>query len=328
MKSNPRLTSLTEINTDDMLKAWGLSNVGFGRFIFRSLARPAALGFAREVLKFDHAVGNSDLNRAGIQMCRRFSGGVRVSGMEHVPSKGPVLILSNHPGLTDTIALFAAIQRSDLHVIAQDRPFLRVLTNTSRRIYPIGDNMQSRIRVARSALKYIRKGGALLFFPAGHIEPDPLAREDAMQSLENWSGSIGLFTRLIPEMRIVVAMVGGVFHPKIPGHPLTRLRRRKKDRELLGAALQMAWKPYQRNVVSIAFAPPLSPIELIERFKKPPAITRAITDVARGLLVNWPRTWQTLVPGPGLPPPGGAGSISNPEKSPDAPKPHPVFSST
>lgn len=291
------VAALAEINIDDMLKAWGLHEVRTGRGLLRAVCRPSAAGFARQILAFDQVVGEQDLPGGGRLLCQVFTGGVQAAGLSHIPPAGPLLVLSNHPGLADTVALFAAIARRDLRVIALDRPFLKAIPHTASRLFLLPDDPNLRAGITRSVANYLRKGGAALTFPAGEIEPDPLAQPGAVDSLANWSESIGLFARLIPQMQIVVAMVGGVFNPAALRHPLTRLRRRPQDRELLGAALQVAWKGYQNNIVQVAFSVPLLASDLTAQNSTPAGITSQITHAARRLLESWPTEWQTVVPG-------------------------------
>ena len=71
------------------------------------------------------------------------------------------------------LALFAALARPDLKVIALDRPFLLSLPNLSRQLYYVTDSPQERVSLVRRAYRHLRSGGSLLTFPAGHTEPDP-----------------------------------------------------------------------------------------------------------------------------------------------------------
>lgn len=280
--------TLTEINIDDFLAAWGMGRFGF----LRGLARPAAEIFAREMMLFDEAVGaGNSLKAGGIALCRRYTGGVVAAGLEHIPSEGPVLVLSNHPGLADTIALFASIPRDDLRVIALDRPFLRALPQTSQRLFYLPDEMTQRAGVTRSVANFIKRGGAALTFPGGHIEPDPAYMSGAVESLASWSESIGLFARLVPQVRIVVAVVSHIYSRQAFHSPLAKIRRTKKDQELLSAALQILWRPYQNNVVHIAFAPPLLAADLLKTTSDLPGLTRAVTHEAQKLLENPPMEW-------------------------------------
>jgi hypothetical protein len=291
---------LLEINVDDLLNAWGVGQVRPGRKLLRALARPSSAEFARQMCRFDEVVGQEGLQAAGALLCERYSGGVRSAGLENLPREGSVLVLANHPGLCDTVALFATIARQDVCVIALDRPFLRALPLTSRFLKLLPDDVPGRAGVTRAVARHLRSGGAALTFPAGEIEPDPLSLPGANDSLDSWSESIGSFVRLVPGASIVVAMVGGVYDPRVLRHPLTRLRRRRADRELLAAALQLAWRRYQRHPIDVAFGPPLSAAELLARDRDPGRITRAVTARARQVLENWPTVWETVVAGPGV----------------------------
>ena len=85
-------------------------------------------------------------------------------------------------------------------------------------------------------------------------------------------------------MKIVVAIVGAVLLAEAQRNPLTKLRRSKKHQELLGAALQIIWRPYQRNIVRVAFAPPLLAADLLKANPDPVEVTKVVTDEAKRLI--------------------------------------------
>jgi 1-acyl-sn-glycerol-3-phosphate acyltransferase len=164
------------------------------------------------------------------------TGGAQVAGIEHIPATGPVVILANHPGMTDTVALLACLaSRPDLLVIALDRPFLRALPNVAKLLIFVADDDARRLSVVRSAAKHLKQGGALLTFPAGDIEPDAatFGRHRAVESVERWSDSFVLFARLAPLTRFVPAIVSNVVSLAASRHGLTLLRRTTQDKELL-----------------------------------------------------------------------------------------------
>jgi 1-acyl-sn-glycerol-3-phosphate acyltransferase len=182
---------------------------------------------------------------------------VEVEGQENVVPEGPLLLVANHPGLADAIALFAATPRRDLRVIAAERPFLEALPNTSRYLIPVSEASPGRSGAVRAAARHLRGGGAILTFPGGEIEPDPAVLPGAAGALERWSGSLDLFARLVGDLTVVPAVVSGVLSPAALRNPLTLVRRRKKDREWLAATIQMMM-PALRNVTTrIAFGPPV-----------------------------------------------------------------------
>jgi hypothetical protein len=141
--------------------------------------------------------------------------------------------------------------------------------------------------VVRSAVQHLRRGGAVLTFPAGQIEPDPASRPGAIESLDVWSESVAIFARMVPETQIVTAIVSGVIWPAAFNHPLTRLRKQKKDQERLGAALQVLVQTllpfYQPVTTRIIFSRPVRAGDLADS-KDPTAILSAITSQARLLI--------------------------------------------
>lgn len=226
--------------------------------MFEPLLRPIARRFAEQIVTFDEQVGALGLMGGSKWLMRQFTNGLLVSGVEHVPAKGPVLIASNHPGMADTIALFSSIQRSDLKIVAAVRPFLHSLPNVSQHLIYVSDDTSDRMRVVREATAHLRRGGAILTFPAGKIEPDPEVLPGAVASLETWGESIGVFMRLAPQTQLLPTIVRGVVSAGALRNPLTHLRRSRYDRERMAAGLQIMFPRYQNNVVKITFAPPIT----------------------------------------------------------------------
>lgn len=257
--ASPLVETLTELNVVDLLDSTGLSRLH--RTPLRRLFRPAAHRFARTAHEFDTRVGEHGLAQGSAWLMKRMTAGIVTSGLEHVPPQGPVVILANHPGMTDTVALFTSLaSRPDLRVIALDRPFLRALPNVARQLIFLPDeeggrHEGGRMAVLRTAARHLQEGGALLTFPAGEIEPDPAAFgvQRAAASLLNWSSSYTLFARLAPRTRFVPALVSHVISPHAQRHPLTLLRRTARDKEKLAAALQVAFPRYRGLVARVTF---------------------------------------------------------------------------
>ena len=255
--ASPSVETLTELNILDLLDSTGLARL-HGTPL-RHLFRPAARRFARTAHEFDTRVGAHGLAQGSAWLMDRMTAGIVICGLEHVPAQGPLVILANHPGMTDTVALFTSLaSRPDLRVIASDRPFLRALPNVARRLIFLPDEEGGRMAVIRAAARHLHEGGALLTFPAGEIEPDPatFGAQRAAASLQNWSGSYALFARLAPRTRFVPALVSHVISPDAQRHPLTRLRRTARDKEKLAAALQVVLPRYRGLVARVTFGRP------------------------------------------------------------------------
>jgi hypothetical protein len=163
---------------------------------------------------------------------------IHIFGCERIPASA-FLALSNHPGMTDTLSLFIALNRPDLQIIALDRPFLNALPNMSKQLAYVMEDSGSRFKLIRQVSAHLRNGGATLTFPAGHIEPDPDVQTGAVESLRFWTDSAGIFVRLAPEVPVLPVLVRGVVRRKTVNHPLTRLKRARAEREKFVAALQL-----------------------------------------------------------------------------------------
>jgi hypothetical protein len=237
--SEDRLERLTQVCVDDLISAFGLGSVSYGRAVMESISRIPARRLARQIQTYDTVVGESGLGTGGAWALTRLSRNARIEGQENVPRGGPLLLVSNHPGLADAVALFAATPRDDLRVIAADRPFLDALPNTSRYLLTVAEPSAGRSGVARAAARHLRGGGAVLTFPGGRIEPDPAVLPGAVEALDSWSSSADLFARLTPGLAVVPVAVSGVISPSALRNPLTHLRRRRCDREWLAATFQL-----------------------------------------------------------------------------------------
>ncbi len=252
-----RIEVLTRVCVDELLDAFGLGGMGRGRHLLESLSRVPAKRLARQVATYDEIVGESGLAAGGAWALERMVRRVEVEGQENLPPKGPLLLVANHPGLADSIALFATVPRRDLRVVAAERPLLEALPNTSRHLISVPEASHGRLGVFRSAVRHLKRGGAVLTFPGGKIEPDPALLPGAIEALERWSGSLDLFARYVPGLTVVPATVSGVLSPTALRNPLILVRRRRCDREWLAATMQML-TPALRNVTTrVAFGHPV-----------------------------------------------------------------------
>jgi hypothetical protein len=250
-----RLNALTDINLDDLVASFGWEDRTRLAWILRAMFIGPARKFARQTLDFDDAIRRIGLVDAARQTLRYYVRDVRIFSAPSTPARpaepgragsgqrplpaGPFLALSNHPGMVDTLALFSALNRRDLKIIAIERPFLRALPNISDRLYYVNDDPSRRMTLIRQVSAHLHAGGAALTFPAGEIEPDPNVYPGAVDALQDWTDSVGFFVRITPETAILPVLVRGVLWDKTARHPLTHLKKGREERERLAAALQL-----------------------------------------------------------------------------------------
>lgn len=233
-----RLQTLTQINFDDLVSSFGWQNQPFLARALQWIFQQPAQTFAKIMLEFDSVIGECGLVEAARLTEKRFVRDVRVFGLDHVPDSS-FLALSNHPGMTDTLALFTALNRPDLKIIALDRPFLMALPNLSGQLFFVHDDPASRMKLVRQVSGHLRGGGSALTFPAGEIEPDPNVYPGAVESLQKWTDSVGVFVRMAPETVILPVLVRNVIWGKTAKHPLLKIKKTREEREKLAAALQL-----------------------------------------------------------------------------------------
>ena len=274
-----RVEVLARVCAEDLISAFGLGGLGPGAFraLLENLSSVPARRLAEQVATYDDIVGRAGLPAGGSWALGRMAREVVVEGAAGVPDEGPLLVVSNHPGLADAVALFAAMPRGDLRVIAAERPFLAALPNTSRALITVSDDPNGRSKAVRAAARHMRSGGAVITFPGGGIEPDPAVLPGAAEALADWSGSVDLFARLVPGLTVVPAVVSGVISPSALRNPVALVRRDPRDRRWLSATLQMLVPALRDVTTRVGFGPPL-------RADGGDPVSRRVVDEARHLI--------------------------------------------
>jgi 1-acyl-sn-glycerol-3-phosphate acyltransferase len=260
-----QLDDLTRLNANDLVTAFKLDRLGALRGVADALARVPARRFARQIAAFDQLVGEQGLAAGGRYILNMFARSFALTGVEHIPASGPLLICSNHPGMADAMGLWIGLeQRADLKIIAAERELLRAVPNTSRYLLYVAAATGGRTGLLRAAAAHMVSGGALLTFPAGHIEPDPTVRPGAVESLQSWSNSTALLARLVPDAMILPVAVGGVISATAMQIPLLQLFKSQRERDWAAATLQVLIPAYRDVDTRVAFGPPLRAAALAE----------------------------------------------------------------
>ena len=230
--------ALTQINLDDLVSSFGWQNNPLLAGLLRILFLKPAQTFARHMVEYDEIVGSHGIADGGWNLVHRYVKDLRIINADRIPDSA-FLALSNHPGMTDTVSLFAALGRKDLHIIALDRPFLNALPETTKQLFYVYDEPAKRMTLVRQVSAHLKNGGATLTFPAGHIEPDPDIYPGAVASLQEWTDSVGVFVRMAPNAAILPVLVRNVVAEKYAKHWLLKIKKTKEEREKLATALQL-----------------------------------------------------------------------------------------
>lgn len=249
--------------------------------------RPLARNAALHALEFDRIAGLShNLQAPSRHLVARVSDPARIMGIENIPTRGPVVITSNHPGIIDAMLLFASIPRADVKVIARPGHFLDALPNIRRHVImlPEGDTLAA----IRESLRFLASGGLIVTFPRGGIEPDPLVHpQPALDDLRHWSPSLNLFAKYVPGLTIVPAAVGGVLSIPARESWLARRYRADANRDWVAATLQFLLPAYRRTRPAVMYGTPI-------RSADPLAHVVTATRALYGAMVKIPDLWDSL----------------------------------
>jgi hypothetical protein len=94
------------------------------------------------------------------------------------------------------------------------------------------------------------------------MDPDPAFMPGAEEELKNWTSSLGLFLRNVPQTKIAISMISGVLSPKYLKHPSTLFREGRVNKQRLSEFFQVMYQLMApgRLMVSpdLSFAPVLT----------------------------------------------------------------------
>jgi len=211
----PLARRLARLSAHEMVAALGVRSGP--RFLRRGLEWPfylASRNLARTLALLESEVALHGLPEAAARALTRCGVALRLSGA--TAESGPCLVLANHPGAFDALALMRAINRRDLLVLAADRQFLRALSGLSEHLLLVGETPAERARVLKRALVWLRQGGAVLHFPAGKIEPDADFVTPGAPLIEHWQPGVAALVKACERVagRVFVAGVRGVHSPR------------------------------------------------------------------------------------------------------------------
>ena len=236
-KSEPA-NSLRASSASDLLQGLG---VAWAAPVLAGVGRLAVGRFVADLIEMDAAIERGGLAAAADLVLSRYAGTVTIRGAEHVPPSGPLVVVANHAGTVDAPALWRLLAaRDDLRIIALDRPLLRALPHLASRLLYVEGDAHGRAGLVRRVADHLRSGGAVLTYPAGKIEPDPVLRlGDALNSLATWGNGVELLVRLVPGTAVLPVAVSGVISQRMLVNPLARWRATSPDREWAAATLQV-----------------------------------------------------------------------------------------
>lgn len=237
---------LTDLSAREIADALGVRS-GLRRSLLVRAARVPSARLARTLARFDESVAAEGLGAAARATLSAFGARVEIAGS--VPARSGVLVVTNHPGAYDALAMMAALGRDDVAFLAADRAFLRAMPNLAEHLVFVDERSASaRAAGIRRALDWLARGHVLVHYGAGAIEPD--ARFDEGDVLGRWRAGTGVLAARAP--CVVPAFVSGVHSPRAKRVPIVRWAERRGV-TTIAPLVQAAVPGFRDVVVSVRF---------------------------------------------------------------------------
>ena len=224
---------------DELNKSLGFKQDGLMKPFLKPLVWKPMVRFSELATKFESRIGNEGFQRASAWFISHFVDRIKTLGTENLPSEGPLVIASNHPGAYDSLVIAANLPRDDLKIISSNIPFLKKLPVTSSHMIFSAPDVHVRMGVVRQAIRHLKDGGALLVFARGSIDPDPAFMPGSEEELTHWTSSLGLFLRKVPQSKLAITLVSGVLAYDYINHPATIFRKGRVNKQRLSEFFQV-----------------------------------------------------------------------------------------
>jgi hypothetical protein len=267
MNMDTEIAALSESLVDELVGAVALPKTAFWHNLIWRIFRGVTDRLSTIGMTFDRLLESDGLPKASEWVLTLFCNPISGRGIEHIPLTGPLLVVSNHPGAYDALVIFSKLGRKDIHLISSEIPFLEKLPHVRERFHFTSRTVTfNRAAVMRDAIRQLRSGGALVYFGAGHRDPDPAVYPESGKMMDNWLEGIDFFFKHVPNLRLLPTVVSGVVSAKWARHPITLLRRKQIDKQRLsefGQVITQLLRPEKFMVSpSISFGPSASEADL------------------------------------------------------------------
>ena len=230
----------------------------------------------RTLAHFDALIGKVGITAAARSALRAFGAELEIEGT--APVRGPLLVVTNHPGAYDALATIAGLGRDDVMLLAGDRAFLRAMPALGKHLVFVDETSAfARLAGLRSALASLTAGRALVQFGAGAIEPDARFTAAGDHVLGAWSNGTGVLAQRASARGVSVlpTFVSGVHSSRAKRLLIVRWAERKGITTI--APLIQATVPGFGDVrIEVRFGSPLPGVSMA-----PPVTYVECTDIVR-----------------------------------------------
>ena len=109
--------------TGEIYKAIRCPEVKIIREAIRSLVNSPTRRFAEVMADFDRVIKEKGLRQACVHLLKKLTDNITSINEEIIPTNGPTIVASNHPGTYDGITILSRLPREDVKIIVGANPF-------------------------------------------------------------------------------------------------------------------------------------------------------------------------------------------------------------
>jgi 1-acyl-sn-glycerol-3-phosphate acyltransferase len=253
--------ALAALSTSEIAAAVGAGGAPAAmRALVELVARVPSRRLGRSLARFDASIAERGLAAAARSALASF--GVRLEVEGGAPEHGAALLVTNHPGAYDALAMMASTGRDDVALVAADRAFLRAMPGLSEHLVFVADaeaGAAARMLGLRRALAWLASGRALVQYGAGAIEPDARFTRPGEDVLGAWAEGTSVLAARAARLGapIVPVFISGVHSARAKRLPFVRWAERRGITTV--APLVQATLPGFRDVViTVRFGAPIA----------------------------------------------------------------------
>lgn len=274
-----------------------------------------SIGISLRLLRFDSLIAEASLPAAADWLLREYYRGYEIHNshicktIQSVPGAAPPypteaeinnckasLIIANHTGLADALALLTWWGRDDIWIVTRERRLFQSLPALSAKTLSVGTTPGERKELLLRLNLILKNGGHVLLFPAGQIEADPWFQKTKAEKnsggeqqdlVKPWSALIGY---LVEESRregyefYIQASVTGNVYGALTRHiapSLFRLLRLKNREELnkIMAFLTFIFRLGKRQTIRLCPLKIIHSSELKRDFRGKKVITAHVREL-------------------------------------------------
>jgi len=273
----------------EFLIALNLPAQGWVRKLMSPILHIPASRFARMAAELDDRVEQAGTVAGMSWFLHHYIDSLEIRGAENIPTQGPLLFASNHPGAYDSVCVLSSCRRNDINIVVSDIPFSHAFPSIYPHLVYVAAGSHGRMLALREMRRRLQQGGALLIFPTGYVDPDPDLQPGSLQALERWSPSIEWVLRQVPETQLVPVIVSSVLAKASLQNPLTRLKKtaweKRKLAEFLQVSQQLIFSKKLPLKPRLTYGPPISGT-ILKEMNSGRDLLPAIIQQARQVLIS------------------------------------------